>query len=173
MDPVLRPLRESDEAEVAEAQRLMALEGFIFVFDYQPGDDFPELVRAAEAQQTATDLPEGRVRATFLVAEVEGRIAGRLSVRHALTDFLREQGGHIGYGVLPAYRGRGVATAMLRHGLQLVSDLGIRRALVTCDDDNAASRRIIEKCGGQYESSFEPPDGSTPKRRYRIDTGPG
>ena len=45
---------------------------------------------------------------------MEQRVAGRLSVRHALNDFLLRKGGHIGYGVLPAFRGRGIAKRMLQ-----------------------------------------------------------
>jgi predicted acetyltransferase len=54
------------------------------------------------------DLAEDRVPGTFLVAAVGGTIVGRISIRHELNDFLAHEGGHIGYGVLPRYRRRGV-----------------------------------------------------------------
>jgi predicted acetyltransferase len=73
---------------------------------------------------------------------------GRLSIRHALTDQLRIEGGHIGYEVRPTQRHRGYATAMLRTSLPIANQLGIDPALLTCDATNIASRRVIESNGG-------------------------
>jgi predicted acetyltransferase len=75
---------------------------------------------------------------------------GRLAIRHRLTPLLLEAGGHIGYDVRPSARRRGYATAMLRAALPIAHSLGIDPALITCDDDNVASRRVIEANGGVY-----------------------
>ena len=83
---------------------------------------------------------------------VEGEeYLGRIAVRHRLNAWLREIGGHIGYDVRRTARGQGHATAMLRAVLPFCRELGIEQALVTCDVDNVASRRVIEKCGGVLE----------------------
>lgn len=76
---------------------------------------------------------------------------GRISVRHRLTDFLREVGGHVGYYVRPSRRRRGHATAMLRAVLPYAADLGLEQVLITCDDTNEGSRRVIEAVGGVLE----------------------
>ena len=74
---------------------------------------------------------------------------GRIQLRQRLNERLRDTGGHIGYDVAPAHRRQGHATAMLRQVLRLASrDHGIAQALVTCDADNLASRKVIEACGG-------------------------
>jgi len=91
-----------------------------------------------------------------------------LMLRHALNDFLRRIGGNIGFVVVPGHRRRGYATQMLRHGLDLASSKGMEKVLVTCDEDNVASRRTIEKCGGVYEGSTSRPEDSVAKRRYWI-----
>jgi predicted acetyltransferase len=62
-------------------------------------------------------MPADRVPATFLVADVDGAIVGRVSIRHELNDHLTHFGGHIGYGVRPAHRRRGYATEILRQSL--------------------------------------------------------
>jgi predicted acetyltransferase len=88
----------------------------------------------------------------------------RIAIRHRLTPWLLEQGGHIGYDVRPSARRQGHATAMLRAALPVVAGLGIRRALVTCDHDNVGSRKVIEACGGVFE------DRRADKLRYWIET---
>ncbi|MFF0094233.1 GNAT family N-acetyltransferase [Streptomyces canus] len=90
---------------------------------------------------------------------------GRLSIRHRLTPYLLELGGHIGYVVRPGARRRGHATAMLAAALPVCRQLGIDRALVTCDAGNTASRKVIEANGGEFE------DRRGIKLRYWIRTG--
>jgi len=76
---------------------------------------------------------------------------GRLAIRHRLTPLLLEVGGHIGYDVRPSGRRRGYATAMLCAAVPIAHMLGIDPVLITCDEDNVASRRVIEANGGVYE----------------------
>ncbi|HEX7739325.1 MAG TPA: GNAT family N-acetyltransferase [Marmoricola sp.] len=91
---------------------------------------------------------------------------GRLSIRHHLKGWLEEVGGHIGYDVRPSARRQGHATAMLRTALPVAASLGIDKALVTCDDDNLASRRVIETNGGVFE------DVRDHKMRFWVPTAP-
>ena len=83
---------------------------------------------------------------------VEGdEYLGRIAVRHRLNDWLHEVGGHVGYDVRRSARRQGHATAMLAAVKPLCRQHGIDRALVTCDTDNLASRRVIEHNGGVLE----------------------
>jgi predicted acetyltransferase len=120
-----------------------------------------------EAEQ-GRGLPDGHVPSTLLFGFVDEAIVGRLMLRHSLNDFLRRIGGHIGYVVVPEHRGRGYATEMLRQGLDLARSIGLEKVLVTCDEDNVASRRTIEKCGGEYQDSYSGPEARVGKRRYWI-----
>ena len=76
---------------------------------------------------------------------------GRLSIRHRLTPHLLEEGGNIGFEVRPSSRRMGHATAMLAAALPLAAALGIDPARLDCDEDNPASRRVIEKNGGRLD----------------------
>lgn len=95
--------------------------------------------------------PQGYVPATHLWWVDGHEWLGRLSLRHRLTPFLRDVGGHIGYFVRPSARRRGHATAMLTESLRWARDLGLEQVLVTCDADNVASRRVIETNGGRLD----------------------
>jgi predicted acetyltransferase len=116
----------------------------------------------------ATPLPDDKVHCSyFWVTEgagVDREVVGFLALRHSLNAWLLEEGGHIGYAVRPSRRRQGHAVRALELGLAAAAGLGIDRALVTCDEDNAGSRLTIERCGGRYE------DTRNGKRRYWIDT---
>jgi predicted acetyltransferase len=168
---VLRPLGVSDEGQALKAHEELALEGFEFLFELEPGSAWPLYCERVESQRLGVDLAEGRVPATFLVAEAEGQIVGRVSIRHELNAYLTEVGGHIGYGVRPAFRRRGYATAIMRQSLAVASSIGLERVLVTCDDDNVGSAAVIENCGGVLENIVAGRDGSVAKRRYWVEIG--
>ena len=98
-----------------------------------------------------TQRPEGIVPMTTLWWVEGDEYLGGLSIRHELTDSLRELGGHIGYTVRPSARRQGHAAAILAAALPIARGLGIDPALLTCDVDNEGSRRVIESNGGILE----------------------
>ncbi len=117
----------------------------------------------ADAEEE-TPRPVGFVPGTTLWYVEGDEYLGRLAIRHRLTPNLLEVGGHIGYDVRPSARRRGHATAMLKAALPLAYELGIESALVTCDEDNLASAKVILNNGGVYE------DSRSGKRRYWVAT---
>lgn len=85
----------------------------------------------------------------------EGRYVGQSSIRPELgTPYLITYGGHIGYSIRPSHRRQGYGHRILQLALTQCAALGLDRALVTCDEDNTASRRIIEANGGTFESGM-------------------
>lgn len=163
MTLTLRPPRLDDEAALRRMHDQLAPDGFTFL---QHGGTWEQVIAAVRRESLGEDLAPGRVRCDFLVAEVDGVPVGRVSVRHELTDYLREIGGHVGYAVAPEHRRRGYASAMLRQSVELLAEGGVERVLVTCDVDNVGSAAVIEACGGVLEDVRT--RGDQTKRRYWI-----
>ena len=164
----LRPPRPEDEAAFAAAHQALAAEGFTFGLGYEPGKPWAIYLKELEDHRHGRNLPARHVPGTFLVAVVGQEIVGRTSVRFMLNDFLATRGGHIGYAVLPQHRRRGYATEILRQSLIIARAAGVGRVLVTCDEDNAGSRIVIESCGGVLDSLVNL-DGVPPLLRFWID----
>lgn len=125
--------------------------------------DFDGYVAWLHAQEQGRDLAPGHVRNSTRWLVDDGALVGRVHIRHELTEWLRSFGGHVGYYIRPSKRRLGYGRHALRLGLLEARALGLRRVLVTCDEDNAGSRRIIEHNGGLYENSMER------TRRYWFD----
>ncbi len=134
------------------------------------GDDagFRAFVTALRAQsEEDTPRAEDFVPCTTWWYVEGDAYLGRIALRHRLNERLREIGGHIGYDVRPTARRRGHATAMLAAVLPHAADMGIDRALVTCDAANIGSRLVIEHNGGVLE------DDRQGMLRYWVPTRPG
>ncbi len=93
---------------------------------------------------------------------------GRLSLRHELNEHLLQMGGHIGYEIRPSRRRQGYGKLILKYGLDRAKTFGLERVLLTCDEDNLGSRKIIESQGGMLENIIELERWPVPVCRYWI-----
>lgn len=129
-------------------------------------DELPAYVdRLLADTREGTPRPEGFVPSTHLWWVDATAFLGRVHIRHRLTPFLRDAGGHLGYYVVPTHRRRGHATAMLAAALPVAAALGIDCLLLTCNADNGGSRRVIENNGGLLH------DQRGAKLRFWLPTG--
>jgi predicted acetyltransferase len=132
--------------------------------------DFGEYVERLQAQSRGIGLKPGHVaQSTYWLVSPDGRVLGTSRLRHRLTPQLKHSGGHIGYDVRPSERGKGYGTRLLALTLQRARELGVERVLLTCDDDNLASARVIEKNGGQLENKVLSPRSGKLHRRYWVE----
>jgi predicted acetyltransferase len=134
--------------------------------------NFDEFVQRARDLRDRSKVAPNLVPMTDYWLVEDGEFIGRLSVRHELNEFLLKFGGHIGYEIRPSKRRQGYGKVILRLGLEQARQIGLRRALVTCDENNIGSKKIIESNGGQFENAM-PVEGSRVKKlRYWIDLTP-
>ena len=92
----------------------------------------------------------------FAVRKDDNKIIGITNIRHNLDqDVLKEYGGHIGYSVCPTERGKGYGTTILQLTLDYTRDMGLEKVMLGCKEENIASLRVIEKCGGILQCTKE------------------
>ena len=114
-------------------------------FDVSKGDMFERM----EDYRTGRNLPDGYVKATYFWMVDNDEFIGEISVRHSLTYSLLRFGGNIGYGIRYSHWNKGIGTIMLSKALAYAKDvLGLDKVLITCNDGNCGSARVIEKNGG-------------------------
>lgn len=107
-----------------------------------------------------------KVADSTYIALLDEVMVGIIHLRHTLNDFLLQQGGHIGYSTHPDYQGQGIATQMLSFGVKQLNELGVKKVLITCDETNIASAKVIEKNGGILENVIDTAHGKKTKRYW-------
>ena len=118
--------------------------------------DFQTYVKSLNDQSLGKGIPENWVPAsTYFLLNDEGQICGAVNIRHRLTEKVRIEGRHIGYGIRPSVRNQGYGTKILELALDKVSKMGIKKVLVTCGKENVHSAKVIENNGGKLDSEIE------------------
>jgi len=132
----------------------------------QRDKDFQTYVRSLHDESMGIGISEKWVPAsTYFLVDNKDKIYGAVNIRHRLTDNLRIEGGHVGYGIRPSVRNQGYGTMILELALEKIRGMNIRDVLVTCDIDNVGSAKVIQNNGGVLDSEVEK-DGNTIQRYW-------
>ena len=130
-----------------------------------------DIIQKMKDTRDVTKLKPNRVLSYDYFAVDEDKFIGIIHIRTELNPALLNIGGHIGYGVNPKYWRQGYGTELLRIGLIKIKEL-IKddRVLITCDDNNIGSAKVIENNGGILENKVINHDefGEVLTRRYWI-----
>ena len=103
----------------------------------------------------------------WLVDDETDYFIGEVHIRHRLNEALKLCGGHIGYAVRYHEWNKGYGTQMLGLALKKAKEKGFSKVLVTCDDDNTASARVMEKNGLELHDKVEV-DGRWIRRYWKT-----
>ena len=125
--------------------------------------DFPHYLGSLEVKHPDADhVPDS----TFFCLDTDrDRMVGAVNLRHYLNERLLRNGGHIGDGVRPSERGKGIGTKLVALALEECKKLGIPRVLMVCDKDNIGSAKSILHNGGILENEVVV-DGFTAQRYW-------
>ena len=129
-------------------------------------EDWLEELKKRSSEAT---VPEGLVpSSTYLgVREKDNYIVGMIDIRHYLNEYLTQVGGNIGYSVRKTERNKGYAKQILKLALEKCKELKIKKVLITCDEDNIASEKVILSTNAKFED-IRCIDGEN-KKRFWID----
>ena len=129
-------------------------------------EDWLEELKKRSSEAT---VPEGLVpSSTYIgVREKDNYIVGMIDIRHYLNEYLTQVGGNIGYSVRKTERNKGYAKQMLKLALGKCRDLKMKKVLITCDEDNIASEKVILSANAKFED-IRCADGEN-KKRFWID----
>ena len=122
-----------------------------------------------EKRSSRDTVPEGLVpSSTYLgIREKDNYIVGMIDIRHYLNEFLKQFGGNIGYSVRKSERNKGYAKQMLELALEKCKDLKMKKVLITCDEDNIASEKVILSANAKFED-IRSLEGKN-KKRFWLD----
>jgi len=135
----------------------------------EDGESFEDFVKRYRDEAKGLNLKEGHVVSTGFWLIDKGEFIGRVHIRHELTDHLFKYGGHIGYYVRISKRKLGYGKKILELALPKAKEIGLDKVLITCDDNNIGSAKIIEANGGVLENIIDDEkEGESKKRRYWI-----
>ena len=127
-------------------------------------EDWLEELKKRSSEAT---VPEGLVpSSTYLgVREKDNYIVGMIDIRHYLNEYLTQVGGNIGYSVRKTERNKGYAKQMFKLALEKCKGLKIKKVLITCDEDNIASEKVILSANAKFED-IRSVDGENKKRLW-------
>ena len=115
--------------------------------DYRDFDNYIENLEVKD--DTKGLVPDSTF---FCLDEDADQFVGAVNIRHYLNESLLLNGGHVGDGVRPSQRRRGIATKMIGLALEECRKLGIGRVLMVCDKENIGSAKTIQRNGGVLEN---------------------
>ncbi|MEZ8827025.1 GNAT family N-acetyltransferase [Vibrio amylolyticus] len=132
--------------------------------------NFSHYVQRLNDEGKGVNLKKGYVPCShFWLINDTKNIVGVIRVRHNINnEFLAVEAGHIGYDIAPSFRGFGNGKKMLNLALSKARLLGIKQALITADEDNIASRKVIEANGGQFDKIVTGKVFPNPLARYWV-----
>ncbi len=149
----LKELSELDDQEIFGMIQEIGLgeNGFTTNFPESSFVEFKCSLPGLVEKSMGINLPDGYVRQTIYWLYIDDCPVAYGKLRHELNDRLLQYGGHVGYIVRPSERGKGYGKIFLAELVREANRLGIIRLLITCDDTNSRSRRVVESNNGKLE----------------------
>lgn len=144
---LIEPNKEYQKSFESYALAYKIIHDELYYCIYQQAlENFNDYITILQNYANGVDLPQGDVATSNFWLITQNEVVGVVRVRH------EESGtaGHIGYDISPAYRNNGYGNTILKLALVKAKELGLTEIVVTCNVDNAASRKIIENSNGRF-----------------------
>lgn len=134
-------------------------------------EDFQEFVTDLTNSSKGFNIPQGWVPcSSYWLVDDSGEVVGVIRIRHRVDSDYLQMIGHIGYEIKSSRRKEGYGSKLLELGLTEARKIGLEKVLITCDEDNVGSIRIIEKFNGKYKKSFVDDESGKNVLQYEVCT---
>lgn len=140
-------------------------ERYPFPLDFEYAD-FAALLDRLNEFRKGIKLPKGYVPSSTYWLVDKNELIGVSNLRHFLNDNIRESGGHIGLGIRPSYRGKGLGSLLMALTLEKAKAKGINEVHVHCYKENKASAAMIIANKGELESEIQDSNSDELIQRY-------
>ena len=136
---------------------------------YHTEELFEEMLNRVQEVEEGNNLGEFASSTTYwLYDDGNNKLIGASNLRHYLTEEGLKLWGHIGYGIRPTERKKGLATKLLKLTMQEAKKMNIDKVLLGAYVGNIGSWKVIEKCGGPFEKIIIEDETGLPVKRYWI-----
>jgi len=137
-------------------------------YSYKTLEEVQKKIQSDHDYETG-NIPENRLKAYSFWFIFNKKIVGTSRLRTQLKKRFELVGGHIGYDVRPSNRKMGLGTKILGLTLVEAKKIGLTEVLITCDDSNMGSYRVIENNNGIFINVVHDEIDKEKVRRYRIE----
>jgi len=130
-------------------------------------ENFQDYLQDLHNYSIGKNLLQGDVITSNFWLIDQHEVVGVVRIRHQEVD----SAGHIGYDISPDYRNRGYGFQILKLALQEAINIGLEEVILTCNVDNLASKKIIEKNNGKLLGTIFDEEENEYLYRYCITLG--
>lgn len=117
--------------------------------------EFPRYLERKIEISKGIKLESSHVPQTIYWLIIDDKPVGMGKLRLYLNENLKKIGGQTGYSIRLTEREKSYGNIILRELLKKAKEKGIFEVLLTCNEDNIPSRKVIESNGGQLEDITE------------------
>lgn len=150
---LISPTVEYQDSYISYIKELGSEERYPFPLDFEY-EDFVGLLKKLEGYASGTDVPENMVPSSTFWLIQHNEIVGVTNLRHYLNTEIEFCGGHIGLGIRPSFRGKGVGNFLMAESIKKLNSIGVNTIHIHCYKDNLASSAMIIANGGELISEF-------------------
>ena len=150
---LILPTVQYQESYFAYIKELGDEERYPFPVDFEH-KDFVGLLNKIDNYANGIDIPDDAVPSSTYWLMENAEIIGVTNLRHCLNQQIEFCGGHIGLGVRPSCRGKGVGNILMEKSIHQLNSMGVKVVHIHCYKSNLASASMIIANGGALESEF-------------------
>ena len=117
------------------------------------------------SHEQGLNLPtDGTATASYFCLD-NNEVVGTIRHRRGNSPLIQRVLGHVGYDTKPSARGKGVAQFMVSW---LQEQVLTKESIVTCEHNNIASQKVIERCGGKFINQIYSTEKAAEVLRFQL-----